>query len=258
MDKLKELLKGIGASEELTGAICEELGRYTTSLKARYDQEYQTKIERAKQVCVEEVNKEKASLARRVKTFMESKAATMEQAANNKRAIEESESANKLRKMKAIAEGVELTDNGATSQELQDAQKKIARLEKAFGQLKEERNSLLNKANTANDIAAKTLARNRALEEQVATEGYCKEHHLPYPKSGSCAKCGGGSEDDAPKGEEKMEEGKKPSTARLDESRQKATAKSTRRTLTESQTRTSAKAAVRPQSEVDKIADTIE
>jgi len=256
MDKLKELLKGIGASEELTSAICEELERYSASLKARYDAEYAQKITRAKKVCVEEVNKEKQALARRLKTFLESKAAAIEQAAARQRAIEESESAACLRKAKAVLEGVELKEGSATSRELQDAQKKIARLEKACATLKEERNLAVAKANTANSIAAKALQRNRALETKApVTEGFCKEHHMPFPKNGSCAKCGGGKKEEK-KDDKKMDESKK-APVRLDESRQvNAGSQAPRKTLVESHGRPSA-AASQP-TEIQKIAQTLE
>ena len=255
MEKLKELLKGMGASEELQTAFCEEMESYSKTLKTKFEQEYATKIARAKQVCVEEVNKEKAALARRVKTFMESKVTAMEQACANRRAIEESESAAKLKKAKAILEGIEIKESGVTNQALEEANKQIARLKKAVDSLKEERNLAVTKANTANDIAAKALAKNRELEARgPVTEGYCKEHHLPFPKSGKCAKCGGGGEkkEDGKK-DEKMDEARKPAPARLDESRKVSEApKATRRTMTESQSRPSAI------TEIGKIADSIE
>lgn len=255
MDKLKELLKGMGASEELQTAFCEEMESYSKTLKTKFEQEYSNKIARAKQVCVEEVNKEKAALARRVKTFMESKVTAMEQACANRRAIEESESAAKLKKAKAILEGIEIKESGVTNQALDEANKQIARLRKAVDSLKEERNLAVSKANTANDIAAKALAKNRELEAKgPMTEGYCKEHHLPFPKSGKCAKCGGGGEkkDDGKK-DEKMDEARKPAPARLDEGRKVSEApKATRRTMTESQSRPSAI------TEIGKIADSIE
>lgn len=254
MAKLKELLKGIGASDELAVALCEELQNYSTALKTRYEQEYAQKIGRAKQVCIEEVNKEKAALARRVKTFMESKVGAMEQAYANRRAIEESESAARCKKAKAILEGVEVKEGSVTNQALEEANKKIARLEKAVGGLKEERNLAVAKANTANDIAAKALQRNRDLESRVATEGYCADHKLPFPKSGKCAKCGGASkaDDKADKKEDKkVEENKK----RLDESRTPSAApQSTRRVMSESQVRTGQL----PVTEIGKIADTIQ
>jgi hypothetical protein len=259
MDKLKELLKGIGASGELTSAICEELERYSASLKSRYDAEYQQKIERAKKVCVEEVNKEKSALARRLKTFLESKAAAIEQAAARSRAIEESESAAKLKKAKAVLEGVELKEGSVTNSEIQDAQKKIARLEKACATLKEERNLAVAKANTANSIAAKALQRNRALETKApVTEGYCKEHHLPYPKAASgCAKCSkGDKKDDGKKDDKKMDESK--TRVRLDESRSvNAGSQAPRKTLMESHGRPGSSAASQP-TEIQKIAQTLE
>jgi hypothetical protein len=263
MEKIIELMKGIGASDELANAICEELRVYSETLKSKYEQEYQGKVERAKKVCVTEVNEEKIRLAKRVKTFLESKAASFEAAATRQRAIEESESAVRLKKAKAVLEGVELKESGATSQQLQDSSKKIARLEKMCATLKEERNTAVSKANVANDIAAKTLQRNRQLEEKVVTigEGYCQEHKLPFPNSGKCAKCGGAPKVDdkaADKKDEKVAESKKPEPARLDESRKAAAgAASTRRTMTESQTR-SFSSAVQPVAEVQKIADTLE
>lgn len=247
MDKLKELLKGIGASEELTSAICEELDRYSASLRSMMDSEYKAKVDRAKKVCVEEVNKEKAALARRLKTFLESKAAAIDQAAARQRGIEESQSAMTLKKAKALLEGVELKEGGETNAKLQDVEKKVRRLESACATLKEERNLAIAKANTANGIAAKALQRNRILETKGAktvTEGFCKEHHMPFPKDGKCAKCG----DDGKKDDKKVDEGKKPATRRLDESRQvPAGAQATRRTLSESQSR---QAAVQPVTEI--------
>jgi uncharacterized protein YdiU (UPF0061 family) len=255
MVKIKELLKGIGASDELAVALCEELERYSAALKTKYEHEYSQKIGRAKQVCVEEVNKEKAAMARRVKTFMESKVASMEQAYAGRRAIEESESASRLKKAKAILEGVEIKDGGVTNQTLEERDKKIARLEKAINSLKEERNLAVAKANTANDIAAKALQRNRSLESRVATEGYCADHKLPFPKSGKCAKCGGGDKKDDKKEDKKVDEARKPAPTRLDESRTApAATQSTRRTMNESQSRTGQL----PVTEIGKIADTIQ
>lgn len=268
MNKLKELLKGMGASEELTTAFCEELETYTGTLKEKFEKEYSQKIERAKAVCLEEVNKEKASMARRVKTYLESKAAAIEQAAASKRAIEESESAAQLKKVKALLEGVDIKEGSETNQKLQDEQKRNARLEKALVALKEERNLAVSKANTANDIAAKALQRNRKLEEgKSLTEGYCGEHKLPFPANGKCAKCGGGApaKKDEPKDDKgaekdvkKVDEAKKPAAPRLDESRKvPAAAGSTRRTMNESQVRSGSAAPGQPVNEISKIAETL-
>lgn len=256
MDKLKELLKGIGASDELTTAICEELERYTASLRTGMESEYKAKVDRAKKVCVEEVNKEKAALARRLKTFLESKAAAIDQAAARQRGIEESQSAMTLKKAKAVLEGVELKESGATNAKLQDAEKKTLRLEKACATLKEERNLAIAKANTANDIAAKALQRNRILETKsgkTVVEGFCTTHHKPFPKDGKCKECDG---KETKKDDKNMGESKKPAPRRLDESRQvPAGAQATRRTLSESQSRS---AAVQPVTEIQKIASSLE
>ena len=57
MDKIRELLKKIGASEELATQIMEELDRYTTSSREKLETEYQVRIQKAKKVCLEEVAK---------------------------------------------------------------------------------------------------------------------------------------------------------------------------------------------------------
>ncbi len=44
MDKLKGLLKQLGGSDELVGAITEEIGKYTDGVKAKYDKQFHDRI----------------------------------------------------------------------------------------------------------------------------------------------------------------------------------------------------------------------
>lgn len=256
MEKIIEMLKGLGASEDLAKAFTEELQSYTTSVKSKLEEDYQKKLGKAQKICVEEVQKEKRELARKLKTFLESKAAAFEQAAARQRAIEESQSAALLKKAKAVLENVELKETGATNGKLDEASKTIARLQKACATLKEERNQAVAKANTANDIAAKALQRNRILESKsTVTEGWCKEHNMPFAKDASCAKCGDGDKGEKKDEPKKVDESKQPK--RLDESRKvPAGSQAPRRTLNESQAKGSA--ASRPLSEIDKIAQDLE
>lgn len=254
MEKLIEMLKGLGASEELSKGICEELQKYRDSVNEKYEGEYKEKIERAKRVCLEEVAKEKVALAKRVKIFLESKVSAIEQAVASKRAIEESESAAKLKKAKAVLEGVEIKDGVETNQRLVEAEKTIARLQEALISMKEERNAAIAKASQASEIAAKTLQKNRALESKlvkpVMVEGYCSDHKLPFPKDGKCAKC---NKSEAPKEEPKavvkVEEHRKVEVPKtLDESRVVPYRSTVTRSHGDSH---------KPVTEIGKIADTI-
>lgn len=264
MEKLLEMLKGLGASQELATSICEELERYSASIKDKFEKEYQVKVSKAKQVCVEEVNKEKAALAKRVKTFLESKVAAIEQAVASKRAIEESESVAKLKKAKAVLEGVEIKDGKETNQRLEEAEKTIARLQEALTSMKEERNTAMSKVAQANDIAAKALHKNRMLEAKLAkpvvVEGYCNDHKLPFPKDGKCAKCGPKSEKapEAPKKDEKGLDEKKaalvgPNLKKLNESEKLDES----RVIPAPSNVTRSQVAAKPITEISKIADTI-
>jgi hypothetical protein len=162
MDKIRELLKKIGASEELATQIMEELDRYTTSSREKLETEYQVRIQKAKKVCLEEVAKEKARIAHKVEVFLESKAASIERAAARQRAIEESAAVAALRKVKG-ALGVE---NG-NSEELQALQRKLARIAEQANALKEERDHAVEKANQANKIASRVVRRARLLEAKA-------------------------------------------------------------------------------------------
>jgi len=182
MEKIRELLGKIGASEELANLVCEELERYSTALKEENEKELQTKIAKVKEICVEEVQKEKVNLARKVSTFLESKSEAIERAMKRQRVAEESEATSILKKAKSILEGIELGGE-VSSRELRALQKKAERLEKAIGTLKEERDRAVGKANKANEIAVKVLRRNQLYESKLKTAGLLKE------EKGGAAKC---------------------------------------------------------------------
>ena len=149
MDKLKELFRQLGGSDDLVEALSEELSRYGEELKEQYDRDFEKRIQKARQICLEEVQKEKAALARKVSIFLESKLEAIEKAAEKQRLQEDTEASNKLKRAKALLEDVAIEDNGQ-SRELQETKKQLARLGKAFKTLKEERNVAVRKANKAN------------------------------------------------------------------------------------------------------------
>lgn len=247
MEKIKELLSKIGASKELATALVEEIDKHSQDLKVKFEKDLQEKISKVKQICIEEVNREKVNLARKVGVFLESKAKSIEQAMTKQRVVEESESTAVLKKAKALLEGIDI-ENGGNSRELLALQKKADRLDKAIVTFKEERDRAVAKANKANAIAVKVLQRNSILEEKAkgttpvveekgAEKGskVCKECGGPMAE-GECLKCKGKGKDTKDAGKPKADA--KPfgeSRERLDASRKVGeTPKSTRRTLVES------------------------
>lgn len=170
MTKLRDLLKQLGGSDELADAISEEFARYAQEIKSKYDAEFKDKITKARAVCLEEVNKEKASLARKVAIYLEAKQDHFEKAAEKQRLNEESEATNRLKRAKALLEGVEV-DGSGQSRELQAARRQITRLQQAVDTLREERNLAVDKANKANTIAADVLKKNRLLEQNLKQTG---------------------------------------------------------------------------------------
>lgn len=218
MDKIKELLKSLGASDELAKSICEEFERYTTSLKESYEKDYTAKIEKAKQICVEEVQAEKINLARKVGVFLESKAKAIEAAIKSQRISEDTEATSLLKRTKMLLEGIMVEKEGSSNRELQSLTKKAERLEKALGSLKEERDRAIEKANRANEIAVKTLRKNQLLESKInEAKAVCECGGILGEGEKKCKKCAEKAKE--PKVESK-EQPKAPITeSRLDTSR---------------------------------------
>tara|TARA_R100001244_G_scaffold25113_3_gene25532 strand:+ start:45592 stop:46347 length:756 start_codon:yes stop_codon:yes gene_type:complete len=230
MDKLRGLLKELGGSEDLIEAIAEEFAAYADTIREQYKVKLDKHVRKARAICLEEVNKEKAKMARKLSIYLESKTDHFERAAEKQRLNEESESVNLLKRTKALLEGVQIEDG--QSQDLQVARRQVARLQQAVGSLREERNLAVTKANKANQIAKDVLKKNRLLEGKVKKSNVVSE-----------SKKGGPS---APKNKKPStrtvlaESSKKPrrSRPRLDENRRVPNQpSSTRRVLDESQRR---------------------
>jgi len=239
MDKLKSLLKQLGGGDEFATAICEEFDRYAQSIKEKYKQQYDEKIHKARNVCLEEINKEKALLAKKVGVYLEAKEGHMVKAAEKHRLSEDTEATSTLKRVKAIMEGIEYDDQGH-SRELQAAQKQTVRLQKAVQTLKEERDIAVRKANEANGIAVKALKKNRLLESKIKTgQALSESKTTSNKKKGSKPK------------DKTISEEKKPKRRRLDQSRRApAKGRSTRETIVENQVKKSGK----PQNADKKIA----
>lgn len=165
MNKIKDLLKQMGASEELTEQIIKTFAEYTHTIETKLDEEFKARLQNAKKVCMEEVEKEKADLARKVEIFLEARIATINREAEKQAAIGESDASKTLRELKSLLEGV---DNGA--QLTEDAQAAVAenkKLRLMVSQLQDKSAHLEEKATKANQIAMKALSLNRMLESKA-------------------------------------------------------------------------------------------
>jgi outer membrane murein-binding lipoprotein Lpp len=163
MSKIHEIVKQIGGSDELATQLVGAIQEHVEAEKARLQEEFQARVQKAKQICMEEVAKEKQRLARKVEIFIESKVASVERAAGKTRAVEESAAASKLRQVQQI-----LGEKGGNSVELEALNRKLAKLSEQAGALAEDRDAAVEKAARANAIATRLLRRIQVLESKEA------------------------------------------------------------------------------------------
>jgi len=167
MKKIKGLLKQIGASEELAGQICEQFECHDKQIQEKYEGVYTSKIDQAKQICVEEVQKYKVELARKVRLFLEGKSSHVEKRLDQQRAIEEGKAKAMLRQVRELTEGIEVADNA----DFQVLQAKLEKLETKNIQLTEAKKNAVVAANRANKIALEVLNRSSSpVSEEVKPE----------------------------------------------------------------------------------------
>lgn len=265
MEKLKQALRALpGSTDELVENVCNELDRYTADIKAGYDADYADKIRKVKQVCVEEVNKEKSAIARKVAIFLESQAKSVEQALKKQRAIEDTEATSLLKRTKSLLEGVSYDDSGV-SRDLQAAQTRMQRLERQMKAVSEERNTLLNKANRAHTIAEDLAKKNKKLQSELVSfkQQISEAKDAKKPPFLADDDAEEDESDSKDKSKKKVEESRKRTPKRpkqkrqrLDENRRvQSKRKSTSRTLTESQTRPARGRSASAKDEISRIAE---
>ena len=163
LDKINELLKAMGISEEACTeftAVCED---WHTSEKTRLQEEYTARLAKAKEVCVEEVESHKAALSRGVKTFLENNNKIIRKASEKNAAIAESEAIDKLSKINAMLNDIDV-DGAVNAQALQVEGKKNAELTEKVATLTESLGREKAKAAKMGELAEKSVARQRGLE----------------------------------------------------------------------------------------------
>lgn len=225
MEKIRGLLKQIGATDELADRICEEFECHEKQIQEKYEGVYKNKLTQAKKVCVEEVQKYKVDLSQKVKVFLEGKSSQIEKRLDQQRAIEEGEAKAMLRQVKELTEGIEVADNA----ELKALRERLEKLEVKNAKLMEEKKKALVAADRANKIALEVIERGNSLNEGTKAP---EKSEKPEPK--------------AKIEESKKVVAKKQKTLKETISRKKvkqAKPKTTRRTLAESQSTRTAKPA---------------
>jgi len=166
MEKIMELLKTIGASEELAGKLCEELDRFDKTVHDKNEGGFKEKLDKAKKICLEEVEKYKQELARKVGIYMESKSSEIEKSIDQRRAIEESEASSKLRRVREVTEDIEVADDAGV-QALKEQIKKLTGRNRTLteGKIRAE-----EAANRANAIAMDLIREQKKAEGDVVQE----------------------------------------------------------------------------------------
>lgn len=166
MDKIKELLKQLNASDELAGQIVESIDSFVTSQKTILENEYKERLKLAKEACLNEVNEYKNELARKAQIFFETRADRVEAQIAKQVAIRESAAEGTLKQVKTMLEGIQVDTQGKV--DLQAVESKLANLQKENKVFREERDQAVSKANRAANIADKSLKRTRQLEILLA------------------------------------------------------------------------------------------
>lgn len=167
LDKMGALLKQMGISEEATKqflTVCED---WHKNEESKLKKEYDTRLSKAKKICVEEVEAHKANLSRGVQMFLESKLESISKAGEKQAAIAESEAVKQLKQVKNLLSGLDI-DSAVNAQALQAEGKKNAKLTAELATLKESLARETAKSAKMAELAEKTVARQKSLEGELS------------------------------------------------------------------------------------------
>ena len=154
----------MGASQELVNTITESLENFRRRTKLAAEQELKQRLIEARKLCIEEIEKEKQELARKVEIFLEAKLASIDRTAKKQVAIGEGKALKILRDAKALLEGV--TFEGGNPTEIQAMRDELQALRLVKTQLTEQVARAEQKASRANKVAMQLVERTRVLESK--------------------------------------------------------------------------------------------
>ncbi len=171
MDKIKALLEKAGVSNELAEQITKTLVEYKDTVRKTVQEEFNSKLEQAKKLFVEETELYKKDLANRLQIFCETKSAVIEGQLQKQAALSEKQAVKKLRSVYLALEGIQVKD------EASNTAKALSKARTQIKQLAEERDTAIAKANRQTAVAeqlakrARTiLAENQQLKQKVVVE----------------------------------------------------------------------------------------
>lgn len=174
LDKIKALLTKSGVADDVATQIVESMQEYKANVVAESQQKLASSVKAAKAVVLEEVESYKADLTRRVQLFCESKSQTIEQQLTRRSAAGETEAQNKLTKVYALLEGVDLVakPNSKHVAKLADATNKIGRLNKQLKAAKVQAERSARIAESVMEKNQKLIKENKNLQNgKVIQEG---------------------------------------------------------------------------------------
>lgn len=209
MDKIHALLQKCNLSDEAAASICEAFEQHETNLREQLEEEFRTRTENAKRICLEEVEAHKAELSRRVQIFFEANSSRIEQMVARQAQGREGAAVAMLEQVKGLLEGVAISPDANATE--------VKRLRTENKKLAEDRDQAMRVARRQQTIAERVLKRNSHLEKQVAL-----------------------SEQDGNRGQNNTtvnENRNQNGSRRIDQTRQSGQSRTTRRTLTENQER---------------------
>lgn len=166
MEKIRTLLEQIGGSKELVDQIMESLEQFKMKAKSDVKEEFTNRVEKAKEVCIEELEDYKKKLARKVEVYLESKEEQIRRQIEKQVAIRDSEAEAKLQSIAGLLEGVEVDAEG-TNRDLQAAKKRVKELTESLKKTRTQAKVLAEKVNRSYAIAERTLERNKVLAEEL-------------------------------------------------------------------------------------------
>ena len=202
---IKEICGKMNLSEEFANQLVAAVDATIKEKETKLDEDFKTRLAKAKAICLEELNKEKANLANKVEIFLESKVNSIQKDAQRLTEGQEAASAKTLREIKALVEGVEIGGQpaGESLEELKTLRLQTTRLS-------EDVNAWKERANRANTISVKLLDRVKILES-VATKP--AEQPTPAPAARPTASKTTVNESKAQPAKPRLEDLRKPSAA---------------------------------------------
>lgn len=168
MEKIKSLLGQMKCSPEFQKQFVSLLEEWKKGIEEGAERTFKARLEKAKAIVLDEVEKEKTELRRKVEIFLESRVNTIDREARKQAANGETEAVRRLREINSLLEG---SKDGGTSEDNQAAlAENNKKLRVMVGQLTEEKEQLIAQTKRAHELATKAIQRNRILESKLGGE----------------------------------------------------------------------------------------